>query len=86
METVAGHFATRLALIAFSTVALCGVLDNTDFRGCLQTALLTAIVFCGIGYLVGEIARLVVEEATTAEVERMMGEADAAMEHSRQAA
>ena len=80
------QFATRLALIAFATVAMRGVLDNTDFCGCLQSALLAAVMFCGIGYVVGLIGRLVVEEATMAEVERMIGEADAALEESRQTA
>jgi hypothetical protein len=68
---VAGHFASRLSLIAFATAIVQGLIDRADFQGTLQTALLLLAVFFGLGYVIGEIARRVVEEGVQAEFDRM---------------
>jgi len=68
---VAGHFASRLSLIAFAAAIVQGLIDRAEFQGTLQTALLLLAVFFGLGFVVGEIARRVVEEGVQAEFDRL---------------
>ena len=65
---VAVHFAGRLSLIAFATAAARGVLAGWDFQGSLQTALISLGVFYGLGLVLGDLARRVVEENAQTEV------------------
>ena len=67
---MAGHFAFRLSLIAFATASLRGLIGGTDFSGGLKTALVAAALFYGLGLIVGEMARRVVEEHVQAEFDR----------------
>ena len=59
---MAEQYAPRLALIAVSTVLGRGMLGGGDFVGTVQTAAVAAVVFFGLGLLVGEIARRLIEE------------------------
>ncbi len=65
---MATSFARHLALLAFATVTLRGLVDGADFQGTLRTALYALPVFFLIGLLCGEIARLVVEERAEEEL------------------
>ena len=59
---MAHDFGVRLALISFGTAAMRGLISGADFTPALQTALLAAIMFYGLGLVCGELARRVVEE------------------------
>jgi hypothetical protein len=69
---VATQFGSRLALIAFATATLRGLLAGADFEGTIQSALLAGLVFFVLGLVCGELARLVVEEQVEAEFEQML--------------
>jgi hypothetical protein len=56
------QYATRLALIAILTVIGRGLLGDGDFAGTVKTAAVAAVAFFGVGLLVGEIARRLIEE------------------------
>jgi hypothetical protein len=68
---VARQFASRLALIAFTAASLRGLISGADFQGTLQTALIAMAVFYGLGLVLGELARRVVEEHVVAEWARL---------------
>jgi len=68
---VAGHFAFRLSLIAFATASLRGLIAGVDFSDALKTALVAAALFYGLGLIVGELARRVIEEHVQAEFDRL---------------
>ena len=68
------QFASRLALIAFATVSLRGVLVGGQFEGTLKTALVAGVVFYFFGMICGDLARRIVEEDARAEVEKMLKE------------
>jgi hypothetical protein len=67
---VATQFASRLALIAFATAALRGVICEADFFGTIQTALVALGTFYVLGLVVGDVARRTVEENVEAELAR----------------
>ena len=71
---VAKQFASRLALIAFATAALRGLISGAAFQGSLQAALVAMAAFYGLGLVLGELARRVVEEQVTAEWARLTAE------------
>ena len=73
-EAVAKQFASRLSLIAFSTASLRGLLCGADFEGTMRTALIVTAVFYGLGLILGDLARRVVEENVELEVQRMLSE------------
>ena len=59
---MAWQYAPRLALIAVVTVLGRGLLCGGEFGGTVKAAALAAAAFFGLGLLVGEIARRLVEE------------------------
>jgi hypothetical protein len=65
---VAHAFASHLALIAFATAALQALISGSKFFQSTQTALLVLLVFYGLGWILGELARRVVEENVSAEL------------------
>lgn len=62
-SAVAHEYAVRLALIAFATTAIQGLVTRNDFEPTLKSALIAAAVFYGLGWLCGEMARRLVEES-----------------------
>ncbi|MCA9067344.1 MAG: hypothetical protein KDA84_00370 [Planctomycetaceae bacterium] len=62
-------FGLRLAVIAFSVKCLTGVIDGQDFETTIQSALLAGGIFWGLGLILGELARHVIEEHVRAEFE-----------------
>lgn len=62
MQAVAQEFATRLAMIAFSTATIQGLMTGAAFEPALKHALLALAVFYGLGLAVGELARRIVED------------------------
>lgn len=72
MRTVALQFAFRLGLLTFGVVALRGALRSIDFTGGMQDALLASVVFFSLGFVLGEIARRLVEEHVQAEQRRVL--------------
>jgi hypothetical protein len=71
---VAVQFASRLSLIAFATMSVRGIVTGADFEGALKTALLAAAAFYGLGLIVGEMARRVVEESVTKDLASLESE------------
>jgi len=71
---VATQFASRLALIAFFVVSVRGLMAHADFEGTLRTALIVVAAFYVLGWLMGYLAQLLVEENARAEVERLLSE------------
>jgi len=69
-ETLARQFATRLALIAFATSVLRGLILGGDFEACIKTALGVMAVFFAVGLMLGELARRLVEDSIEAGVAR----------------
>jgi hypothetical protein len=59
---VAQEYAVRLALIAFATAAIQGLVMRADFQPALKSALTAALAFYVLGWLCGEMARRIVEE------------------------
>tara|TARA_R110002095_G_scaffold173588_2_gene150952 strand:- start:881 stop:1102 length:222 start_codon:yes stop_codon:yes gene_type:complete len=66
---VALHYAFRLSLIAFATESVRGIFSHADFIGATQSALVAAIIFFGLGLVLGEIATRLVEESARASFE-----------------
>ena len=66
------QFAFRLSLIAFATMAMRGLMTGGDFEGTMQSALLILALFFGLGWIIGELARRVVEEQVEAELPRLL--------------
>jgi VIT1/CCC1 family predicted Fe2+/Mn2+ transporter len=65
---VAHAFASQLGLIAFATAAIQGLISGAEFFKSVQTALLVLLVFYGLGLILGDLARRVVEESVLAEL------------------
>ncbi len=63
------HYAFRLSLIAFATESVRGIFSHSDFIGATQSALVAAIIFFGLGLVLGEIATRLVEESARASFE-----------------
>ncbi len=63
------HYAFRLSLIAFATESVRGIFSHADFIGATQSALVAAIIFFGLGLVLGEIATRLVEESARASFE-----------------
>lgn len=59
---MAEQYAPRLALIAILAVIGRGILSGGDFAATVKTAAIAAAAFFLIGWLVGEIARRLIEE------------------------
>jgi hypothetical protein len=59
---VAKAFGLRLCLIVFSIETFAGLLEGQEFEDTIQSAFLFAVIFWGLGLLLGEVARQVVEE------------------------
>lgn len=71
---MAFHTASRLALIAFATVALRGVLDSEEFQTVLILALKAGAAFFGVGLIIGELARRLVEDMVMAKIRKVIDE------------
>ena len=67
MRTMAQGFAIRLAFIAFAAASLQGMLAGATAESTLKTAIVALGVFFAAGYLLGDLARRLVEEAVQAE-------------------
>ncbi len=63
-------FGLRLSLIAFSVIAFDGLLRGGTFEDTVRLALIVGAVFWGLGLLMGEVARRVVEENVEAELSK----------------
>ncbi len=68
------HTACRLALIAFATIALRGVLDRSEFQTVLILALQIGAAFFGIGLIIGDLARRLLEDLVTAKIRKVINE------------
>jgi hypothetical protein len=66
------QYARNLALIAFATAAINGIITHCDFEGSLRTALAAGAVFYPMGLAFGELGRRIVEESAEAEVRRSL--------------
>lgn len=62
-------FGLRLAVIAFSVKCLTGVIEDQDFETTIQSALMAGGIFWGLGLILGELTRHVIEENVRAEWE-----------------
>ena len=70
------HYAFRLSLIAFATESVRGIISHSDFIGATQSALLAAVIFFGLGLVLGEIATRLVEESARASFENWKNNLD----------
>lgn len=68
------HTACRLALIAFATIAIRGVLNGSEFQAVLMLAIRTGAVFFGIGLIVGELARRLLEDMVISRIRKVIDE------------
>ena len=64
---VAAHYACQLALLAFATAELRGLLLGGDFSAATKTALLAAAALFVLGLAAGRLAQRVVEESARQE-------------------
>ena len=62
-SAVAHEYAVRLALIAFATAAIQGLVTRAAFEPALKLALSAAAVCYLLGWLCGDMARRIVEES-----------------------
>ena len=67
---MAHKFAVQLSLIAFAAVSIRGLISGADFQLTLQSALLVLMGFYPFGWILGELARRLVEENVTTELSR----------------
>lgn len=65
------HTACRIALIAFGTVALRGVLDGAEFQAALVLAMKFGAAFFGIGLIIGELAGRLVEDMVMVNIKKL---------------
>ena len=70
------HYAFRLSLIAFATESVRGIVTHADFIGATQSALLAAVLFFGLGLVLGEVATRLVEESARASFEKWKNNLD----------
>ena len=68
---MAQAFAHQLALIAFATAAIHAVISGAALSESLQSALVGMLAFYGLGWILGELARRVVEESVDAQLAGM---------------
>lgn len=68
------HTACRLALIAFATVAFRGALDGSEFRTVLILAIKIGAAFFGIGMIIGELARRLLEDIVISKIKKVIDE------------
>ncbi|QDT66763.1 hypothetical protein [Calycomorphotria hydatis] len=68
------QYAGRLALIAIGVVVARGMIAGRDFTGIVQTALFAAIIFWGLGRVLGDIAKRLVEEQVRSKYEKLWAE------------
>jgi hypothetical protein len=66
------QYARNLALIAFATASINGILEHSDFEGSIRTALAAGAIFFVLGLAFGELGRRVVEESAETEVRRIL--------------
>jgi len=59
-------------LIAFATVALRGVLDSAEFRSTLKLALQASAAAFGIGWIIGDLARRLIEDMVLAQIRKIL--------------
>lgn len=62
-------FSLRLAVIAFSVTCLARVIDGQEFEATIQSAFIAGGIFWGLGLILGELARHIIEENVRAELE-----------------
>jgi hypothetical protein len=60
-------FGLRLSLIVFSIETLAGLIKGQGFEETVQSALIIGGIFWGLGLVLGELARQVVEELALAQ-------------------
>ena len=65
---MAQEFGLQLSLIAFATAAIQGLMSGADFQESVPGALVVLVVFYCVGWILGELARRLVEENAVAEV------------------
>lgn len=65
---MAQAYACQLALIAFATTALQGLLRGAEFVNAVQSSLLVLMMFYVLGWILGELARRLVEESVQYEL------------------
>lgn len=70
------HYAFRLSLIAFATESVRGILSHSDFIDATQSALIAAVIFFGLGLMLGEVATRLVEESARASFEKWKNNLD----------
>lgn len=66
------QYAFRLSLIAFATAALRGLMAGSDFEGTMQSALMILAAFFALGWIIGELARRVLEEQVEAAMPQLL--------------
>lgn len=71
---VALHVACRLALIAFATVTIQGVLEGAAFEAVILSALQIGAGVFFTGLLIGEVTRRLIEDMVQATVRRILDE------------
>jgi len=69
---VAKQFASQLALIAFFVSSVRGLLTRADFEGTVQNALLVTSLFFCLGWVLGQLARLLIEENARSEIDHFL--------------
>ena len=83
---MAHEYAVRLALIAFATASIQGLISNADFQPAVQTSLIALAVFYVLGYVCGELAQRIVEESFVAAVQNEAAASAASPTSGRSAA
>jgi len=73
---VALHYAFRLSLIAFATESVRGIFSHADFIGATQSALVAAVIFFGLGLVLGEVATRLVAESARASFDKWKNNLD----------
>lgn len=71
---VAIDVSSRLALIAFATVALRGVLDGATFEATVTGALTAAVILWPIGFGLGDLGRRLVDDLVQKDVEPVVAQ------------
>jgi len=69
---VSSQFASRLALIAFATTAIHGVIVRSAFDSTMPLAMIAGAVAFFAGLILGDLARRLVEEQTQAEFHNLI--------------
>lgn len=69
--SVAQQFAKQLALMAFAVISLQGLWTTSPIEVVLPRALVISPLFFVLGFILGELARWVVEDNVRTELERI---------------